>query len=77
MEAVADETKLVPLKSIFIAPENPRATVEADDGIPQLGRTLGSPQGLFARTRFEERTINNRMRLGRGLTSRFVRKRAA
>ena len=40
MEAVADETKLVPLKSIFIAPENPRATVEADDGIPQLGRTL-------------------------------------
>lgn len=40
MAAVADETKLVPLKSIFIAPENPRATVEADDGIPQLGRTL-------------------------------------
>ena len=40
MEAHADETKLVPLKSLFIAPENPRASVEADEGIPQLGRTL-------------------------------------
>lgn len=40
MAAVADETKLVPLKSLFIAAENPRANVEPDAGIPQLGRTL-------------------------------------
>lgn len=40
METATDVTKLVPLNSIFVAPENPRAELEADEGIPQLGRTL-------------------------------------